>query len=45
MEGQVIGFELRKQAQDKFTALPDRRPVRSLSAFSLAKEDQVNENA
>src|SRR5438094_10597579 len=33
------------QAQDKLTALPDRRLIRSLSAFSLAKEDQVNENA
>jgi hypothetical protein len=45
IEGQVIGSELRKQAQDKLTALPDRRLIRSLSAFSLAKEDQVNENA
>jgi len=26
-------------------SLPDRRVIRSLSAFSLAKEDQVNENA
>ena len=33
------------QAQDKLAALPDRRLIRSLSAFSLAKEDQVNENA
>ena len=33
------------QAQDKLTALPDRRLIRSLSAFSLAKENQVNENA
>ena len=32
------------QAQDKLTALSDRRLIRSLSAFSLAKEDQVNEN-
>jgi drug/metabolite transporter (DMT)-like permease len=29
----------------KVTALHDRRLIRSLSAFSLAKEDQVNENA
>jgi hypothetical protein len=33
------------QALDKLTALPDRRLIRSLSAFSLAKEDEVNENA
>jgi hypothetical protein len=26
-------------------SLPDRRLIRSLSAFSLAKEDQANENA
>jgi hypothetical protein len=26
-------------------SLPDRRLIRSLNAFSLAKEDQVNENA
>jgi hypothetical protein len=44
-EGQVMGFELRKQAQDKLTALANRRLIRSLTAFSLAKEDQVNENA
>jgi hypothetical protein len=31
--------------QGKFTALRDRRLIRSLSAFSLANEDQVNENA
>ncbi len=36
---------LHSQAQDKLTALPDRRLIRSLSAFSLTKEDQVNENA
>jgi len=33
------------QAQDKLTALLGRRLIRSLSAFSLAKEDQVNKNA
>ena len=29
----------------QLTALSDRRLIRSLSAFSLAEEDQVNENA
>jgi hypothetical protein len=29
----------------EFGSLADRRLIRSLSAFSLAKEDQVNENA
>jgi len=29
----------------RFTALRDQGLIRSLSAFSLAKEDQVNENA
>jgi hypothetical protein len=33
------------QAQDKLAALRDRRLIRCLSALSLAKEDQVNDNA
>ena len=38
-----LTFLATEAAQDKLTALPDRRLIRG--AFSLAKEDQVNENA
>jgi hypothetical protein len=33
-----------KAAQDKLSALADRRLIRSLSALLLPKEDQVSEN-
>jgi hypothetical protein len=42
---EYLTFQATKAPQDKLTALPDRRLIRSFSAFSLAKEDQVNDNA
>ncbi|PYJ26511.1 MAG: hypothetical protein DME80_02835 [Verrucomicrobia bacterium] len=39
------GIDFPPDPNQRSGSLPDRRLIRSLSAFSLAKEDQVNENA